>query len=362
MAEQDNSSARIVLRELSAGDLPAISEITKTVYDGEDYWLQCFNNWKMSDASRDGNGDGEKKVGSSFAFGVQTSDGLLVGLNVVQWVSEDSVWVMGLRVSPDARGKGAGSRAFEVRMYTSAFWNQSSVLTLRYLQIALEWARVRGAISFAMSTVSVNKASLAIGNKFGLVIRSEFDQIAVKRRFTCRQTVTEPKETALDARTPSKMISTLSLLVRADVPDERPDDKLVISTSWAYTPLSSEAIQAFLDPCCTCFVHSGRAEESLEAVLIEQRYCSTYIRDGPKPGEPNTLDLWWTICGTNIAVASELLRARTVQIEREHPNKKVVLWLFSPERLLSAPKQLGWNVTRSTYLLHYLSKTEWPIQ
>jgi GNAT superfamily N-acetyltransferase len=197
-------------------DRAEIGELTKSVYDGEDYWLHCITPWKASEHLLQAN----DKTGATYAHGLRLHTaaqdaGQLIALNAIQYVDNTFCWCMALRVAPEHRGKGAGSRVF---------------------RHGLDWAKHHGVKTFAMSTVSINHASLAIGNKFGFKIAPEWNQIAMKRSFPAASSLLTGPAPVLIVSKPSSLHGMLRRLISLDVEDAGPENQCLISTSWAYTP------------------------------------------------------------------------------------------------------------------------------
>eukprot|EP01122_Echinamoeba_exundans_P016788 TRINITY_DN8622_c1_g1_i1.p1 TRINITY_DN8622_c1_g1~~TRINITY_DN8622_c1_g1_i1.p1 ORF type:complete len:354 (+),score=42.64 TRINITY_DN8622_c1_g1_i1:127-1188(+) len=315
-------------------DRAEIAELTKDVYDGEDYWLHCITPWKTSESLL----DTDDKTGATYAHGLRLHSvaedaGQLIALNAVQFVNNTFCWCMALRVSPEHRGKGAGSRVF---------------------RHGLDWAKQRhGVKTFAMSTVSVNHASLAIGNKFGFKIAPEWNQVAMKRSFSTASSLLTGPGADLIVSKPSMQHELLRRLVSIDA---AANPQCLISTSWAYAPVNQHSLETFLDPCCQLYSFSAASQYHSEAVLIEQAACPSFIRDGPKHWDNGTIEFWWTVCASNEDAARELIQARQRQLSvYKTSHSKIRISLFIPPRLVKAATSLKWSDDpKSSFLLHCL--------
>lgn len=322
-------------------DRADIEEVTKTVFDGEDYWLNCLSAWKATESLF----ETDDKTGATYAHGLrlvsENSPGPLVALNAVQFVDNTFCWCMALRSAPSYRGKGAGGRVFA---------------------LGLDWARKRGVNTFGMSTVSINSASMAIGTKYGFKIAPEWNLIAMKRSFPSASSLLTGPTVALSVFKPSEIVPMLKRLVLYDASEWQPDQLCFISTSWAYTTMNQRSLEVFLDPCCKVYTFSGEnsTHKSEDAALIEQFSHPNFIRDGPKDWKNGVLEFWWTIYASSEEAAQALLLARQQQLHvYRTSHSKIRIWLFIPPRLIKAATALKWdNDPKKSYLLHCLLRNE----
>lgn len=322
--------------ELVQNDKDEIAEITSTVYDGNDYWLDCFDSWKATEHTFDD--DAASKVGATFAHGLRSaqkagiSQGELIALNAVQFLNNSFCWCLALRVSPEHRGKGAGGKIFG---------------------LGLEWASKRGATSFGMSTVSINAASLAVGAKFGFKIAPEWNHYAMKRSISPASSLLEGPPIPYYTKTPSEIQGLLEQLVSLDAAtDQNRSRPPLITASWAFTPITVEALKTFLDPACTAYLLEG---EEPESVLIEQVERTNFMRDGPKDKD-DVLELWWTLCASSLPASTRILQSSLRRLTAYRGKRqKIRITLFCPLRLLSAAADLKWSAKgKEAFLLHCL--------
>ena len=92
----------ILIREAHAGDKPAIVELTRHIWDGDDYLPRVFDDWLAATAGE---------------FYVMELDGRLAGVGRVQVTDEGDAWLEGCRVHPELSGQGLASVLFAYQMH-----------------------------------------------------------------------------------------------------------------------------------------------------------------------------------------------------------------------------------------------------
>lgn len=92
----------IVIREARAGDKPAVIELTRTIWEGEDYLPHVFDDWLESTRGE---------------FYVMELDGRLAGLGRVLVDHQGDAWLEGGRIHPDLQGQGLASVLFAYQMH-----------------------------------------------------------------------------------------------------------------------------------------------------------------------------------------------------------------------------------------------------
>ena len=92
----------ILIREARAGDKPAIVELTRTIWEGDDYLPRVFDEWL------------ETATGE---FYVMELDDRMAGVGRVQVTDEGDAWLEGCRVHPEVRGQGLASVLFSYQMH-----------------------------------------------------------------------------------------------------------------------------------------------------------------------------------------------------------------------------------------------------
>lgn len=83
----------IEIRQAQPGDKARIEEISSKIWDGDDYVPLVFDKWVTQE-----NGE----------FSVVTLDGVVAGCTKITELPNDVLWLEGIRVDTDYRGKGLG--------------------------------------------------------------------------------------------------------------------------------------------------------------------------------------------------------------------------------------------------------------
>ncbi len=134
MIRDNLSIMKLWFRKLQAGDVPAVRDMTRDVWDGNDYLPAVIERWL-----------GHPEFYTFGAFtDKETSE--LVGTGQVRWLLPGVAWVEGGRVHPRVQKQGIG---------------------MELARHAIEHARLHGARSILYDTSTRNQGSRAIGMNLG---------------------------------------------------------------------------------------------------------------------------------------------------------------------------------------------------
>jgi N-acetylglutamate synthase-like GNAT family acetyltransferase len=92
----------IMIRSARAGDKPALVELTRTIWEGEDYLPCVFDEWL------------ETPHGEFYVLEV---DGRLAGVGRVSLTDAENAWLEGGRIHPEWQGQGLASILFAYQMH-----------------------------------------------------------------------------------------------------------------------------------------------------------------------------------------------------------------------------------------------------
>jgi len=92
----------LLIRDARAEDKPAVIELTRTIWEGEDYLPYVFDDWLET---------------TSGEFFVLELDGRLAGLGRALVSEEGDAWLEGGRIHPELQGQGLASVMFAYQMH-----------------------------------------------------------------------------------------------------------------------------------------------------------------------------------------------------------------------------------------------------
>jgi GNAT superfamily N-acetyltransferase len=136
-------SEEILVREASPSDVHDVLEITRNVWEGNDYVPYVWDRW-IAD------GRGHLTVGMR--------DGVLCGLMHIEVQPDGTAWAEGIRVREDLQSRGIGKALLEE---------------------GIRWAREARCPRLRLSTYGANPASNRLAEKAGLT------RVAVMKAFRC---------------------------------------------------------------------------------------------------------------------------------------------------------------------------------
>lgn len=139
---------QLYFRELNSNDIPAINEISKDIWEGDDYVPQVIQRWLQ-----------EKDCMNYGTFIDKDTKGL-IGFGRVKFFPNSVAWLEGGRVRVSYQKKGVGREQ------------------LRY---AIEYASKSGAKIAQYDTSSRNIGSLALAKHFGFQQKKRMEVLSCKR-------------------------------------------------------------------------------------------------------------------------------------------------------------------------------------
>lgn len=91
----------IEIRRAELGDKPRIVEISSKIWDGDDYLPHIFEKWVEEEGGE---------------FSVITVDGVVAGCSKMTLLPENVLWLEGIRVDTEYRGRGLGKKMAEYQL------------------------------------------------------------------------------------------------------------------------------------------------------------------------------------------------------------------------------------------------------
>lgn len=194
----------IEIRRATKEDRSSIIEISKTVWEGEDYLPQVFDKWL------------EEEQGE---FSVITWEGIPVGCAKITVLSDETLWLEGMRIRADYRGKGlAGTLA----------------------KYQLERAQSIGYKKIEMGTFIENKHSIRI------IESNDFEKVAGFKLFTKKKTEFANKKIEMVPKAVTSKKETLSIC--KNVLQSHPEG--YISLDWTFHILDEKLLEALIEKGC----------------------------------------------------------------------------------------------------------------
>ena len=183
----------LYFRELSKEDIPAILDISKDIWEGDDYIPKVIERWlQEKDCMNYGTFIDKEKKG-------------LIGFGRIKLFPNGVAWLEGGRVRISHQKKGVGKEQ------------------LRY---AIEYARKSGAQVAQYDTSSKNYGSIALAEHFGFKMRKRMEVLSCKTEELKIPETQLPKITQIDVKEAKHLYSELNI----GTGDE-------ICIGWSYIPL-----------------------------------------------------------------------------------------------------------------------------
>ena len=89
----------IYFRALTTSDIPSVKQITKEIWEGDDYVPKVIAQWLQED-------DGSMNFGVFRDHSLKSES--LVGLGRIKWLTPQKVWIEGGRIDPQYQKQGIG--------------------------------------------------------------------------------------------------------------------------------------------------------------------------------------------------------------------------------------------------------------
>ncbi len=271
----------IYFRQLKIEDIPAIKDISKDIWEGDDYipnvieeWLQqkeCINYGAFKDE--------EKKI--------------LIGFGRIKIMSKDLVWLEGGRVKFSLQHQGIGKEM---------------------IKYALEYARQINAKTAQYSTWSKNFDSISLAKKFGFQ-KKKIMNILESNIKTLKLINNPPSEV-------ENITAKEALKIYRNIPNG-PGDELCVG--WSYIPLK---LEYFVNKNWSWIRNSG-------AILQKIEFKRTHFQEDPKNNE-----IWMIVYGKPTAVR-ELLQ-HIIQIDLQTKNFEKFVVFCHPE-ITAIIKEIGFS-------------------
>ena len=184
---------KVYFRELTCEDIPAIKDISKDIWDGEDYVPDVIQKWLQ-----------EKNCMNYGTFKNENKKHL-IGFGRVKLYNKDIAWLEGGRIKASHQGQGIGK------------------LQLKYV---IEYARKIGAKVAQYDTSSKNVASISLANFFGFKRKKCMDLVIANSDNINITKKINPKVEKFTAKEVKELYNEF---------DIGPGDEVCIG--WSYAPL-----------------------------------------------------------------------------------------------------------------------------
>ncbi|MFX1379113.1 MAG: GNAT family N-acetyltransferase [Promethearchaeota archaeon] len=270
---------KVYFRELSMEDIPAIKDISKDIWDGDDYIPYVIEDWLQ-----------DKKSMNYGTFKDQDKTEL-IGFGRVKLYNDDIAWLEGGRIKVSYQGQGIGK------------------LQLGY---ALEYAAKAGVKLAQYDTASDNFASISLANYYGFKPKKSMDLVIVNFD---------------DIKLPKKITPKVDKLKAVDVKeiykefDIDPGDEICIG--WSFIP-----IKYITDEHGTWIYNK-------DAILHKIEFGSSYDYELPPEKE-----LWMIVYGKPEAARN--LIQYTIQKELESKDTKI-FEVFCRPNVVNLLKEMGFK-------------------
>ncbi len=231
---------RLIVRRAAAADKPAVVEFCAKIWEGWDYLPRVYDRWQ-----KDPRG----------AFLVAELDGRPVGTDKITVLSPGEIWLEGLRVDPDARGRGVALAINRTAMEIIA---------------GLEPRTVR------FGTVSDNRASRHMGEQDGF-----------RLIFQCRRMVSEK----LDGERSPEMAAELTagpgdrdvIMDYLESSENFRSSRGLYAWGWTFQEMSRDFVGQVLAQEGALLIRDGGRITALALFLPQRhgpRYCLGFIDGG----------------------------------------------------------------------------------
>jgi GNAT superfamily N-acetyltransferase len=143
------TSPHLYFRPLNEGDIPAVIELTKTIWDGHDYMSRVIELWM-------------EESNDAYLFGAFDDEATtnLVAMGRIRWLTRDVAWMEGARVHPDYQKTGIGAALYAH---------------------GIEYAANAGASVARYDTGMRNVGSIALAKRYGFTEIFRLHSVHLKR-------------------------------------------------------------------------------------------------------------------------------------------------------------------------------------
>ncbi|WP_457558081.1 GNAT family N-acetyltransferase [Candidatus Harpocratesius sp.] len=239
--------SKVVFRKLKAEDLPQVEEISKDIWDGQDYVPKVFHEWL--------------KDPEGYTFGLFLPNNSefkeqileLIAIGRVKFISKEIAWMEGGRVKKSYQQRGIGK-----------------ILTEHAIQVAVN----RGSKIIQYATYTENTGSIALALRFGFTTKNTM--IFLKAEVNNLKLDCVEIDENFSNITPDQAFKFAAYRLK-----EKPDD---INTGFSYFPNQLRFFQKF--------GKDFHWYANDKALLRVEYYNSSDNQDGPQK-----LKMWCTLYG-----------------------------------------------------------------
>lgn len=272
----------LYFRKLKRKDIPQILEISKEIWEGEDYIPNVIEAWLEED--------------NSYNYGAFLDEEMnnLVGFGRVKILSKSLVWLEGGRVKKDQQKRGIGEKL---------------------MKHALEYAKKIGAKKAQYDTSSQNYGSLALADRLGFVRKFRMEILF------CKEADIQLQENfsydSIRILSPKKALNVYEKI------DNGPNDEICVG--WSYIPKKLKFLKR----------QEGRWISNIEAIIHD--------KSSPKEKQDKDSEIaaGWMILYGAPSYAKELLQ---FSLEKHKNSSKFKsYYLFCHLALLKVVKELGFH-------------------
>jgi ribosomal protein S18 acetylase RimI-like enzyme len=272
----------LYFRKLKRKDIPQILEISKEIWEGEDYIPNVIETWLEGD--------------DSYNYGafLDIEMNHLVGFGRVKILSKNLVWLEGGRVKKSQQKKGIGEKL---------------------MRHALNYAKDYGATRAQYDTSSENYGSIALADKLGFTKKFRMELFYVRK-----EEIIFPKSVNLQdikILTPEQALNVYKNI------ENGPDDEICIG--WSYIPQKLKFLKN----------QKGKFISNLEAIIHDK---SSPIRNEENESE---IDIGWMILYGKPTYAKEILQYTLNQYHED--SRFDSYYLFCHPALVFIAKEVGFH-------------------
>ncbi|MBD3196256.1 MAG: GNAT family N-acetyltransferase [Candidatus Lokiarchaeota archaeon] len=286
---------KFFFRELKEQDIPQINEISKNIWEGEDYVPYIIDDWLNDE--------------QSFNYGVfsDKEKTILIAFGRIKFLSESLYWLEGGRVRKDFQGKGIGTQMME---FSLNYCKKNDIGIIQY------------------DTASTNEASVALAEKYGF-----------QKKLSMYVLEASPKLNSLINTDSSdyKLVKKLDLETALSKYREiLPEKQSEICIGWSYIPLRLKHLKS----------NEWRWISMNDGILHEISKKRKNHIEGTEKSE-----IWFITYG-NVSSVEKLVKFAINDVK----NREIIneLDIFCEEKHLSSVKKLGfkfWEDTRVKVVL-----------